>query len=225
MPIDVQVFMGANDTTFVIFDSNRKQSFILDLPAEADSVKIDPNDWILCTKGEVPFSMAIATDPVDTAQLGVAYYLALEAVGGTPPYAWQKLSGQYPYGTTLYQGDSAYLAGVPNYAAAFHFQMRVYDSSIPPVADTLWFHITVVDQQQYLCGDANADSKVNVADAIYIINYVFVPGSPAPHPSAAGDPNCDTRVNITDAVYLINRVFIPGSPAPCDPDGNGVPDC
>ncbi len=37
---------------------------------------------------------------------------------------------------------------------------------------------------EYLCGDANSDGTLNVSDAVYIINYVFIPGSPAP------DSNC-----------------------------------
>jgi hypothetical protein len=49
------------------------------------------------------------------------------------------------------------------------------------------------------CGDANNDSKVNVSDAVYIINYAFA-GGPAPEPLEAADCNCDSRVNVSDAV-------------------------
>jgi hypothetical protein len=65
----------------------------------------------------------------------------------------------------------------------------------------------------YICGDANADLQVNVADAVYIINYVFK-GGPAPNPLASGDANNDGQVNVADAVYLINYVF-KGGPPPC----------
>ena len=75
----------------------------------------------------------------------------------------------------------------------------------------------------YLCGDANGDSKVNVSDAVYLINYVFSHGNP-PDPLIAGEANCDTRVNVSDAVYIINYVFSQGKP-PCDTDGDGEPDC
>jgi uncharacterized protein (TIGR02145 family) len=37
---------------------------------------------------------------------------------------------------------------------------------------------------EYVCGDANSDGAINVSDAVFIINYVFIGGSPAP------DPNC-----------------------------------
>ena len=67
----------------------------------------------------------------------------------------------------------------------------------------------------YVCGDANADAAINLADAVYLINYVFK-GGPAPDPPEAGDANCDDAVNLADAVYLINYVF-KGGPEPCCP--------
>jgi hypothetical protein len=76
---------------------------------------------------------------------------------------------------------------------------------------------------EYMCGDANADGTVNVSDAVYLINYVFIGGA-APNPMASGDANCDGTANVSDAVYIINYVFIGGTP-PCDLDANGQPDC
>lgn len=73
------------------------------------------------------------------------------------------------------------------------------------------------------CGDANSDGSINVSDAVYIINYVFVGGDP-PNPLANGDVNCDGSVNVSDAVYIINFVFVGGNP-PCDTTGDGIPDC
>ena len=66
-----------------------------------------------------------------------------------------------------------------------------------------------------VCGDGNSDGQINLADAVYLINYVFKGGS-APGPLQAGDANCDDAVNLADAVYLINYVF-KGGPAPCCP--------
>jgi hypothetical protein len=66
-----------------------------------------------------------------------------------------------------------------------------------------------------ICGDANGDEQVNVADAVHLINYVFKYG-PAPDPLEAGDANCDGGVNVADAVYVINYVF-KGGPEPCCP--------
>lgn len=61
-------------------------------------------------------------------------------------------------------------------------------------------------------GDANSDGSVNVADAVFIINYVFK-GGPAPDPLENGDANCDGDVNVADGVYIINYVF-KGGPEP-----------
>jgi FG-GAP-like repeat/Bacterial Ig-like domain/Dockerin type I domain/FG-GAP repeat len=73
------------------------------------------------------------------------------------------------------------------------------------------------------CGDANSDDVVNVSDAVWIINYVFVGGEP-PDPLSVGDANCDGVCNVSDAVWIINYVFVGGN-EPCDTDGDTVPDC
>jgi Dockerin type I domain len=73
------------------------------------------------------------------------------------------------------------------------------------------------------CGDANYDQTVNVSDAVYIINYVFVGGS-APSNMDFADANCDGTVNVSDAVWIINYVF-QGGFSPCDADGDGEHDC
>ena len=67
----------------------------------------------------------------------------------------------------------------------------------------------------YLCGDANRDGRVNVADDVFDINYVFKGGAAAV-PIEAGDANCDQAFNLSDAIYIVNYVFKSG-PRPCCP--------
>jgi hypothetical protein len=67
---------------------------------------------------------------------------------------------------------------------------------------------------EYVCGDANGDGMVNLADAVYVINYVFT-GGPAPEPLDSGDADGDGTVNLSDAIYLINFVFKGGPPPAC----------
>ena len=64
-----------------------------------------------------------------------------------------------------------------------------------------------------MCGDANYDSRVNVSDAVYLINYVFSGGDEPDPVLACGDANDDSTVNVSDAVFLINFVFSGGKPA------------
>jgi hypothetical protein len=66
----------------------------------------------------------------------------------------------------------------------------------------------------YRGGDANADGEINVADAVYLINFIFN-GGPAAYPEAAGDANSDGGTSIGDPVYIVNYVFKGGPPPPC----------
>ena len=63
-------------------------------------------------------------------------------------------------------------------------------------------------------GDCNTDGTIDIADVVYLINYLFIGGS-APDPLEVGDTNCDGVVNIADVVYLINYLFMGGPPPSC----------
>jgi hypothetical protein len=64
-----------------------------------------------------------------------------------------------------------------------------------------------------LSGDVNDDRKVNIADAVYLVCYIFTGGKP-PEPLRAGDMDCDGAVNLVDIIYLINYIFLNAS-SPC----------
>ncbi|MGB8274705.1 MAG: cohesin domain-containing protein [Alphaproteobacteria bacterium] len=64
-----------------------------------------------------------------------------------------------------------------------------------------------------LCGDADGSGIINIADIVYMLNYIFKNGPP-PHDASGGDVDCDLRITIADAVYFINYVFRGGLP-PC----------
>ncbi|MGB7062779.1 MAG: hypothetical protein WBF13_10580 [Candidatus Zixiibacteriota bacterium] len=70
-----------------------------------------------------------------------------------------------------------------------------------------WFKVGT-----YVFGDATGDYEVNVADAVYLVNYLFRDGDP-PSPLLLGDPNNDCVVDVADIIYLINYLFR-GGPAP-----------
>jgi len=65
---------------------------------------------------------------------------------------------------------------------------------------------------EFVRADANADGALNIADAVSLLNFLFVPGTPALPCADAGDANDDEALNIADAVRVLDRLFVPGSP-------------
>jgi hypothetical protein len=73
------------------------------------------------------------------------------------------------------------------------------------------------------CGEVDHLGIVDIDDAVFLINYVFLSGFP-PEPYHVGDVDCSGGVDIDDVVHLIMYVLGEGY-APCDTDGDGLPDC
>ena len=79
------------------------------------------------------------------------------------------------------------------------------------------------DTRQSCChepGDANDDGSFNVADAVFVINYIFLQGTKPPCPNAA-DINGDCRIDISDVVQMSGAATEPATPNPsfeCAPD-------
>ncbi len=65
-----------------------------------------------------------------------------------------------------------------------------------------------------LRGDVNGNRRMSLADAMYILDYLFH-GGDAPYCASLADTNFDGRVNIADVVYLLEYLFGRGpAPAP-----------
>ena len=110
---------------------------------------------------------------------------------------------QYPHWCSV-RNDS--LVGVaPDTAFSELVRMQVSDACN---VDTVSFRVTV-----YLCGNADGDAQITIADAVFLIAYIFQ-GGPAPRPLAQGDADCSGSLNVADAVRLIEYIFIHGA-APC----------
>jgi PKD repeat protein len=65
----------------------------------------------------------------------------------------------------------------------------------------------------FVRGDTNADGSVNIADASFLLNFLFL-GGPDPKCMAAADGNADGGANIADASFILNFLFLGGRDIP-----------
>jgi len=61
----------------------------------------------------------------------------------------------------------------------------------------------------YIPGDANNSTSVSIADAVFLINYIFG-GGYSPATTCIADANGDGSVSIGDAVTIVNYIFAGG---------------
>lgn len=67
-----------------------------------------------------------------------------------------------------------------------------------------------VQAADFIRGDFNADSVVNISDAVMILNFLFLGLSNPPECLAAADNDADAVINITDPIYLLQFLFLGG---------------
>jgi hypothetical protein len=75
----------------------------------------------------------------------------------------------------------------------------------------------------FLRGDANGDAAVDLADAIFTLDYLFASGV-TPSCQNAADSNDDDTLNVADAVQILDALFSGGPPLPPPGNGNCLPD-
>ncbi|MCP4632406.1 MAG: hypothetical protein GY855_05730 [candidate division Zixibacteria bacterium] len=72
----------------------------------------------------------------------------------------------------------------------------------------------VGDACDFVCGDLNDDTNIDILDIVFLINYKYKGGT-APDPLESADVNHDTNIDILDIVHLINFKY----------KGGAAPDC
>jgi hypothetical protein len=115
---------------------------------------------------------------------------------------------------------------VPDYWIADRF----FDMNVPPEFESMtapWDSLyPLIVEVEYAIqvspwdyrGNINGDDVVDVGDIVFLLNYLFVPGSPIPDPLSEADANCDGVVDLGDVVFLLNYLFKEGPvPRCCDP--------
>ena len=72
--------------------------------------------------------------------------------------------------------------------------------------------------------DCNSDGRVNIADAVCMLNWLFL-GGPDPGCQDAMNFNGDARLNIADAISGLNFLFLGGPPPAAGVGCRSFPDC
>ena len=184
------------------------------LPGMALSLEIDGSAVLDWDRDIFP----IWTDRID--ELGWLW-IAREHADGVNPETFQFYAFQISSeGIPLPPGDDAvccpYFIPQSSGTATFSIvswvgpgQSMLVTENHTAILPTLYGgNITVLP---YLTGDPNHDGIIDLADVVYLINYLFK-GGPEPDPLEAGDANCDGTVDLGDIVYLINYLFKNGPP-------------
>jgi hypothetical protein len=72
-------------------------------------------------------------------------------------------------------------------------------------------------EARFTRGNCNGDGTVNLSDAVFVLNHLFLGGT-APSCQRACDMDSNDALNVTDAIYLLNHLFLSGPPLG-PPDG------
>ncbi len=115
----------------------------------------------------------------------------------------------------LWKGAQVYLTGYTNSSGDITFNPSPSTQGTMYVTATKHNYLPYqqeVDVSGSLRGDANSDGTIDLADIVYLVNYLYK-GGPAPASTEAGDANCDGTIDLADVIYLINYLY-KGGPAP-----------
>ena len=128
-------------------------------------------------------------------------------------YLWEKIDG--PAGDT-FLGDERQrsvdvefvLPGAYEYRLTVTNQLGGGDHAIDVTVNVSG---APGDLTRFLRCDANGDAVVNLTDAVFALNFLFLSGA-APSCRAAVDCNTDGAENLTDAIFALNYLFLGGPP-------------
>jgi hypothetical protein len=70
----------------------------------------------------------------------------------------------------------------------------------------------------FLRGDANSDGGVDLTDAIFTLNRLYIGESPTPECERTADSNADGAIDVSDAVFTLGVLFVGDVMPPPYPD-------
>ncbi len=86
-------------------------------------------------------------------------------------------------------------------------QFAIYPNHTLTINDTFQFNINPPIHFTITKGDVNADSTIDVADVVKLINYILQKDTLSGEQQYAADFNSDLQINVTDLVGIINSIL------------------
>lgn len=111
--------------------------------------------------------------------------------------------GPLPGNETRYVDD-----GVPE--GSYVYQVIAFVGSHSAESEEVAADIVLI---RFIRGDANGDDQVDLADAIWLLNYLFRDGLQPPNFDAA-DADDSGSLDVTDVIYIVDWRFNSGAPPP-----------
>lgn len=177
-------------------------------PFYVDIFSISPEDY-------TDYYFTIEEDNGPTGWLDVSsdfkYWLGY---GGFGPYGEVGIS--YNSGSIVFNKD--FILTTPDSLTG----RIIINSQSPTSPDTVevslvvWSPTCCVGQTGDI--DNGGEPQADISDLLYLVDYMFVPGAPAPVCPAEADVNGDggLQPDISDLLYLVDYMFVPGAPEPAD---------
>jgi len=209
MPVDFFFdFSALPDDTVQLWPNRRRNMFRFNLPDAVNDVKCDPAGWVLKYESEEPWQLHFVTLDEDLAA-GTQYSPyqdTLRAIGGSNDLAYSLVSGSLPNGYSL--SAAGVISGTTPDTGQFTFTARV-DDNFGSLFEVLEYTLTVTPAQ-FIPGDVDLSfTEVNVADLIYLVDYMFSEGPAPPVPNLA-DVDASCTIDISDLVYFVDFMFSDG---------------
>ena len=119
---------------------------------------------------------------------------------------------------------TARVGAIPGFIGRFHDSVlddvRIYETELEEdrIAEIAG-ELPPVEGPLFHRGDPNDDGFMQLSDAVYLLNFLFL-GGPSPTCDDSGDADNNGRIELTDGVFILSFLFTGGA-APPDP---GLPE-
>jgi len=187
-------------------DPSRNRIYQINLPPRTFTL-LSPEDGSVVHSDTIHFDWEASTDP---DSLRYCFLLSSDSTFEDTTTLMVDSLQESHY--TLAVGGSVWLGmrglgsrGKLTPDTTYYWRVKAYDGW----GAERWSEMWTFSFRECVCGDGNCDGRITVADATYLISYIYREGT---HPIGDGDVNVDGRITVADATYIVSYVYRGGPP-------------